>query len=126
MSARTKCSPRPRIAGGEQSGNETSIALAVPGGRCDPRRRPQRCEWPRPAGPGADGAPCMNVVATSVARRPNVVRQKVQPALLGLMDDSVPTLAPIFAAAGLTGRTPSAFFVGRRDTLAPLPGRSQV
>jgi erythrin-vacuolar iron transport family protein len=38
--------------------------------------------------------------------------QKVQPALLGLMDGSVSTLAPIFAAAGLTGRSLSAFFVG--------------
>jgi len=38
--------------------------------------------------------------------------QKVQPGLLGLMDGSVSTLAPIFAAAGLTGRSMSAFFVG--------------
>jgi VIT1/CCC1 family predicted Fe2+/Mn2+ transporter len=42
----------------------------------------------------------------------NFVLQKVQPALLGLMDGSVSTLAPIFAAAGLTGRTRDAFFVG--------------
>ncbi|HEY2585696.1 MAG TPA: hypothetical protein VGI81_08025 [Tepidisphaeraceae bacterium] len=40
------------------------------------------------------------------------VLQKVQPALLGLMDGSVSTLAPIFAAAGLTGRPLDAFFVG--------------
>ncbi len=40
------------------------------------------------------------------------VLQKVQPALLGLMDGSVSTLAPIFAAAGLTHRPLSAFFVG--------------
>jgi len=32
------------------------------------------------------------------------VIQKVQPALLGLMDGSVSTMAPIFAAAGLTGK----------------------
>ncbi len=38
--------------------------------------------------------------------------QKVQPALLGLMDGSVSTLAPIFAAAGLTHSSHSAFFVG--------------
>jgi len=38
--------------------------------------------------------------------------QKVQPALMGLMDGSVSTLAPLFAAAGLTGRSMSAFFVG--------------
>jgi VIT1/CCC1 family predicted Fe2+/Mn2+ transporter len=39
--------------------------------------------------------------------RPNdehtFVLQKVQPALLGLMDGSVSTLAPLFAAAGLRG-----------------------
>jgi VIT1/CCC1 family predicted Fe2+/Mn2+ transporter len=40
------------------------------------------------------------------------VLQKVQPALLGLMDGSVSTLAPIFATAGLTGRPIDAFFVG--------------
>ena len=31
------------------------------------------------------------------------VLQKVQPALLGLMDGAVSTLAPLFAAAGLSG-----------------------
>ena len=40
------------------------------------------------------------------------VLQKVQPALLGLMDGSVSTLAPLFAAAGLTHSTHKAFFVG--------------
>lgn len=40
------------------------------------------------------------------------ILQKIQPALLGLMDGSVSTLAPIFAAAGLTGRPIDAFFVG--------------
>ena len=40
------------------------------------------------------------------------VLQKIQPALLGLMDGSVSTLAPIFAAAELTRSTHSAFFVG--------------
>lgn len=40
------------------------------------------------------------------------VLQKVQPALLGLMDGSVSTLAPLFAAAGLTGNSMSAFYVG--------------
>ncbi|MDB5153147.1 MAG: hypothetical protein JWR54_1898 [Mucilaginibacter sp.] len=40
------------------------------------------------------------------------VLQKVQPALLGLMDGSVSTLAPLFAAAGLTNQTHKAFFVG--------------
>ena len=38
--------------------------------------------------------------------------QKVQPALLGLMDGSVSTLAPIFAVAGLTGKSIDAFYVG--------------
>ncbi len=40
------------------------------------------------------------------------VLQIVQPALLGLMDGSVSTLAPIFAAAGLTQRSQDAFLVG--------------
>lgn len=37
------------------------------------------------------------------------ILQWVQPALLGLMDGSVSTLAPIFAAAGLTGQARDAF-----------------
>jgi VIT1/CCC1 family predicted Fe2+/Mn2+ transporter len=43
------------------------------------------------------------------------VLQKVQPALLGLMDGSVSTLAPLFAAAGSTallGKTLYAFLIG--------------
>jgi len=40
------------------------------------------------------------------------ILQKIQPALLGLMDGSVSTLAPIFAAAGLTHSAHNAFFVG--------------
>ena len=40
------------------------------------------------------------------------VLQKVQPGLLGLMDGSVSTLAPLFAAAGLTHDAHKAFFVG--------------
>ena len=43
--------------------------------------------------------------------------QEVQPALLGLMDGSVSTLAPIFATAGLTGRPLSAFYVGLAASL---------
>ena len=40
------------------------------------------------------------------------ILQRIQPALLGLMDGSVSTLAPIFATAGLTGRPSDAFYVG--------------
>ncbi|MCW3058877.1 MAG: hypothetical protein JWQ02_698 [Capsulimonas sp.] len=40
------------------------------------------------------------------------VLQKVQPALLGLMDGSVSTLAPLFAAVGVTHRPIDGFFVG--------------
>src|ERR1700751_848176 len=47
----------------------------------------------------------------------DLVLQEVQPALLGLMDGSVSTLAPIFAAAGLTGQPHSAFFVGLAASL---------
>lgn len=50
--------------------------------------------------------------APDEAARRTFVLQKVQPALLGLMDGSVSTLAPIFAAAELTGRPHDAFFVG--------------
>ena len=50
------------------------------------------------------------------ARRAFVL-QSIQPALLGLMDGAVSTLAPIFAAAGLTGRPLSAFFVGLAASL---------
>lgn len=45
------------------------------------------------------------------------VLQVVQPALLGLMDGSVSTLAPIFAAAGLTQRSHDAFLVGLAASL---------
>jgi len=45
------------------------------------------------------------------------VLQRVQPALLGLMDGSVSTLAPIFATAGLTGKPIDAFFVGLAASL---------
>jgi erythrin-vacuolar iron transport family protein len=41
-----------------------------------------------------------------------LVLQRVQPALLGLMDGSVSTLAPLFAAAELTHRPLAAFYVG--------------
>jgi len=47
-----------------------------------------------------------------MAHSKNFILQKVQPALLGLMDGSVSTLAPIFAAAGLTHHSHYAFFVG--------------
>ncbi|WP_210205566.1 hypothetical protein [Ochrobactrum soli] len=43
--------------------------------------------------------------------------KEIQPALLGLMDGSVSTLAPIFATAGLTGRPLNAFFVGLAASL---------
>ena len=45
------------------------------------------------------------------------VIQKVQPALLGLMDGSVSTLAPIFATAGLTHVPLDAFYVGLAASL---------
>src|SRR5579864_2303588 len=46
-----------------------------------------------------------------------LVLQEVQPALLGLMDGAVSTLAPIFAAAGLSGKPGDAFFVGLAASL---------
>jgi VIT1/CCC1 family predicted Fe2+/Mn2+ transporter len=52
-----------------------------------------------------------------MAKSQKFVLQKVQPALLGLMDGAVSTLSPIFAAAGLTGKTSGAFFVGLAASL---------
>lgn len=49
--------------------------------------------------------------------RHTFVIQKVQPALLGLMDGSVSTLAPLFATAGLTGQPMKAFYVGLAASL---------
>src|SRR5260221_6005697 len=45
------------------------------------------------------------------------VIQKVQPVLLGLMDESVSTLALIFETAGLTGQPIKAFYVGLAASL---------
>ena len=50
-------------------------------------------------------------------RSATFVIQKVQPGLLGLMDGSVSTLAPIFATAGLTGQPIKAFYVGLAASL---------
>jgi erythrin-vacuolar iron transport family protein len=67
------------------------------------------------------GAPLMttelNATETSLSSSDDhkFVLQKVQPALLGLMDGSVSTLAPLFAAAGATiatGVTMYAFLIG--------------
>jgi len=52
-----------------------------------------------------------------MAARNSFVLQKVQPALLGLMDGAVSTLAPLFAAAGLSGKPGDAFFVGLAASL---------
>lgn len=45
------------------------------------------------------------------------VLQKVQPALLGLMDGSVSTLAPLFAAAELAHASHYAFYIGTAASL---------
>src|SRR2546421_200392 len=55
--------------------------------------------------------PAVRDVAGAAAET-RFVLQKVQPALLGLMDGSVSTLAPLFAAAGLYNSSAKAFFVG--------------
>ncbi len=69
------------------------------GRRRGDERAPDRTDAPPAAG-------------TAVDDHHAFVLQKVQPALLGLMDGSVSTLAPLFAAAGLTHSSHSAFFVG--------------
>ena len=50
--------------------------------------------------------------ATSTKPKSNFVLEVVQPGLAGLMDGSVSTLAPIFAAAYATEDTNKAFLVG--------------
>ena len=57
------------------------------------------------------------VAITEERRNHEFVIQKVQPALLGLMDGSVSTLAPLFATAGLTGKPLEAFYVGLAASL---------
>src|SRR5271170_3438827 len=54
----------------------------------------------------------LNDGPTPVRQRRDFILQKVQPALLGLMDGSVSTLAPLFATAALTRKPLTAFFVG--------------
>jgi VIT1/CCC1 family predicted Fe2+/Mn2+ transporter len=51
-------------------------------------------------------------IEESAAADSRLVLRFVQPALLGLMDGSVSTLAPLFATANLTGSSRAAFFVG--------------
>lgn len=58
----------------------------------------------------------MEIVDSSKDKHTFVI-QKVQPALLGLMDGSVSTLAPLFATAGLTGQPMKAFYVGLAASL---------
>src|ERR1700712_5961740 len=58
-----------------------------------------------------------NKTPTKKEEAAQYVLQKVQPALLGLMDGSVSTLAPLFAAAGLTHQSGKAFFVGLAASL---------
>ncbi len=64
-----------------------------------------------------DSSPPRSAASEPLAPEPrddshDFVLRIVQPALLGLMDGSVSTLAPIFAAAELTGRPFAAFVVG--------------
>jgi VIT1/CCC1 family predicted Fe2+/Mn2+ transporter len=72
------------------------------------RDRPERRTSPRDRRAGSD---LPFATAGSDASHAHVL-QVVQPGLLGLMDGSVSTLAPLFATATLTGRTWSAFLVG--------------
>ena len=53
------------------------------------------------------------------------VLQYVQPGLAGLMDGSVSTLAPLFAAAFATHQTWETFLVGLAASIAPISSVSQ-
>ncbi len=67
---------------------------------------------------GSSGSATLTPVSTLPPPEEHAfVLQIVQPGLLGLMDGSVSTLAPIFAAARLTGRAHDAFFVGLAASL---------
>jgi len=64
----------------------------------------------------------MPAVATSSAstvgrEERRLILQVIQPGLLGLMDGSVSTLAPLFAAAAMTGKSHDAFIVGLAASL---------
>ena len=109
-----RLTPRPAgegsISGHAQSvspGHICDAAVACQLGSCDPGRLQYAASW-RMDRRHAHGA-CVSDTATSIPTRSQFVLQEVQPALLGLMDGSVSTLAPIFATAGLTGRPLSAF-----------------
>ncbi len=71
---------------------------------------------PIPA-PPISPPPAEALEAEAPKHDPQFVLQVVQPALLGLMDGSVSTLAPIFATAGLTGSSHDAFLVGMAGSL---------
>jgi VIT1/CCC1 family predicted Fe2+/Mn2+ transporter len=66
--------------------------------------------------PPPDADPCSPAAETGGRVKADAqaafVLQSVQPALLGLMDGSVSTLAPLFAAAGFTGVAFRAFLIG--------------
>ena len=63
---------------------------------------------PEPPGPGAAAA----VTGRFAPDNHDFVLRVIQPGLAGLMDGSVSTLAPIFAAAFLTKSSHTAFIVG--------------
>jgi hypothetical protein len=71
-----------------------------------------------PAGPASRS---WEVNIPAVRRAPKeerrLILQVVQPGLLGLMDGSVSTLAPLFAPAAMTGKPHDAFVVGLAASL---------
>ena len=58
------------------------------------------------------GQPVAVAQASNFTEEESFVLKVVQPALVGLMDGSVSTLAPIFAAAFATGKPHVAFIIG--------------
>src|SRR5438034_403038 len=65
----------------------------------------------------AEALPTTKPEDDAVARRRLFVLQVVQPGLAGLMDGSVSTLAPLFAAAFATGKSFETFLVGLAATV---------
>ena len=89
--------------GGTGDALSRSMSSPIPG-----LERPERRHSPRDRRAGSD----LPFARPSDDASHAHVLQVVQPGLLGLMDGSVSTLAPLFATATLTGRTWSAFLVG--------------
>jgi erythrin-vacuolar iron transport family protein len=79
--------------------------------------RAQKQSFPNPAQTSSESLPDSNQKSQAELKRKMFVLQIVQPGLAGLMDGSVSTLAPVFAAAFATRSSYYAFLVGLAASL---------